>query len=176
MKLVQRDDIMIKEIQLWNCLLKWCKFKAELDELSVEEWDTTDFLRLKECLQPFIKYVRFSHISMNDFAEKVLPYRQSVEEYIYNIIKKIFFTSISDMIRLSFNISIEQPKRRGIDSLLINIKECILISCWIDNRTWNYYTFSTFPYDFQLLYRASRDGFSVSTFHNLCDMKVQHLQ
>ena len=43
-KLVQRDDIMIKEIQLWNCLLKWCKFKAELDELSVEEWDTTDFL------------------------------------------------------------------------------------------------------------------------------------
>ncbi|RIA90977.1 hypothetical protein C1645_822645 [Glomus cerebriforme] len=169
--LLQRDDIMIDEIQLWDCLLEWCKFRVELDKLNIEEWNMMDFNRLKEMLQPFIKYIRFSHMTTNDFTVKVLPYRPSVEEYIYDIIKKIFFTSIRDMIRLSFNFSIEQPKRRGIDSLLINIKECILISCWLDKRPWNYYSFSTFPYDFQLLYRASKDGFDVSTFHKLCDMK-----
>ena len=35
--LVQRDDIMIKEIQLWDCLLKLCEYKAKLDELNVDE-------------------------------------------------------------------------------------------------------------------------------------------
>ncbi|GES98277.1 hypothetical protein GLOIN_2v1780055 [Rhizophagus clarus] len=169
--LLKRDDIMIKEIQLWDCLLEWCKFKVELNNSKIDEWDDIDFIKLKESLQPFIKYIRFSHMTTSDFTDKVLPYRPSVEEYIYDIIKKIFFTSIRDMIRLSFNFSIEQPKRRGIDSLLININECVLISCWIDNRPFNYYSFSTFPYDFHLLFRASRDGFNNSTFHELCDMK-----
>ncbi|CAB5366879.1 unnamed protein product [Rhizophagus irregularis] len=139
--LLQRDDIMIKEVQLWDCLLEWCKFKVELNNSNIEEWNTMDFIRLKESLQPFINHIRFSHMTTSDFTDKVLPYRASVEEYIYDIIKKIFFTSIRDMIRLSFNFSVEQPKRRGIDSLLINIKE------------------------------ASRDGFDNSTFHKLCDMK-----
>ncbi|PKK73577.1 hypothetical protein RhiirC2_847532 [Rhizophagus irregularis] len=169
--LLQRDDIMIKEVQLWDCLLEWCKFKVELNNSNIEEWNTMDFIRLKESLQPFINHIRFSHMTTSDFTDKVLPYRASVEEYIYDIIKKIFFTSIRDMIRLSFNFSVEQPKRRGIDSLLINIKECILISCWIDNKSNDYYSFSTFPYNFHLLYRASRDGFDNSTFHKLCDMK-----
>ncbi|CAB5190491.1 unnamed protein product [Rhizophagus irregularis] len=122
--LLQRDDIMIKEVQLWDCLLEWCKFKVELNNSNIEEWNTMDFIRLKESLQPFINHIRFSHMTTSDFTDKVLPYRASVEEYIYDIIKKIFFTSIRDMIRLSFNFSVEQPKRRGIDSLLINIKEC----------------------------------------------------
>ena len=47
---------MIEEVQLWDCLLEWCKSKVGLDNLSVEEWDVTEFNRLKEILQPFIKY------------------------------------------------------------------------------------------------------------------------
>ncbi|RGB35933.1 hypothetical protein C1646_698429 [Rhizophagus diaphanus] len=65
------------------------------------------------------------------------------------------------------NIINEEISSKSIDSKIITIQHAELISKWIDrlkitDRMDN-------PYDFKLILRGSRDGFSPSKFHEICD-------
>jgi len=58
------------------------------------------------------------------------------------------------------------PSRGGlVDSTIIKGKHVALIGSWIDKKNT---TYTKSPYDFKLLYRASRDGFTVAKFRELC--------
>ena len=109
MRSVQRDNIKFKEIQLWDCLLEWCKFKTELDGSNIEEGNTTDFLKLKECLQPrkILIDERFRGKGLTLSTERGRIHLQYNQGNIFHKHKR------HDQARLSFNYSIEQPKRRG---------------------------------------------------------------
>ncbi|CAG8832342.1 44497_t:CDS:2, partial [Gigaspora margarita] len=56
------------------------------------------------------------------------------------------------------------------ESKIINIKDAGLIASWIDKRKIPYH-FTNLPFEFMLIYRASRDGFGIENFHENCDNK-----
>ncbi|EXX60968.1 hypothetical protein RirG_175210 [Rhizophagus irregularis DAOM 197198w] len=63
------------------------------------------------------------------------------------------------------------PNRGAIISKIMNLQQGAIISSWIDRKdigqTDNvYYTTENNPYNFKLLLRGSKDGFSSSTFHS----------
>jgi len=58
-----------------------------------------------------------------------------------------------------------------LESKIINAKDAALIASWIDKKAGESYHFNDLPYDFKLIYRASREGFNVNNFHDYCDNK-----
>jgi hypothetical protein len=76
-------------------------------------------------------------------------------------------------------ISINKHARgSNIDSKLITSKTAAYIASWIDKKENQHpiYRFKPYssldnPYEFKLLLRGSRDGFSSESFHKLCDNK-----
>ncbi|RIB22488.1 hypothetical protein C2G38_2075553 [Gigaspora rosea] len=55
-------------------------------------------------------------------------------------------------------------------STIINEEHAAEIASWVDEKTTTYSTRNN-PYEFRLLLRGSRDGFTRDRFWNLCDMK-----
>ena len=56
-------------------------------------------------------------------------------------------------------------------SNLIQPDSIPLFSSWIDRKDSSHYNKKDIPYDFNLLYRSSRDGFNANSFHRNCDNK-----
>ncbi|CAG8701566.1 4963_t:CDS:1, partial [Gigaspora rosea] len=52
-------------------------------------------------------------------------------------------------------------------SSIITLEHAVEILSWINRRSTIYNT--EIPYEFKLLLRGGRDGFSPETFHRLCD-------
>src|SRR5207244_541038 len=84
LRLIQRDDLIIEEIELWNYLIKWgIAQTSELKEKSITDlskWNKEDFLSLKNILDPFILHVRFFDISPKDFHNNVWPFKKVLPE------------------------------------------------------------------------------------------------
>ncbi|RGB41149.1 TLD-domain-containing protein [Rhizophagus diaphanus] len=60
---------------------------------------------------------------------------------------------------------------QSFDSRIINTTNVALLASWIDRKRGNPYNFSDIPFEFKLIYRASRDGFRNDRFHDKCDNK-----
>ncbi|GET65594.1 BTB/POZ domain-containing protein [Rhizophagus irregularis DAOM 181602=DAOM 197198] len=57
------------------------------------------------------------------------------------------------------------------DSVIIYNKHFDIFSGWIEKKIQFYYNLKNIPYNFNLLYRASRDGNTTSDFYTKCDNK-----
>ncbi|PKY37659.1 hypothetical protein RhiirA4_450550 [Rhizophagus irregularis] len=124
-----------------------------------------DFVTLKNTLQQFIPFINFFNLTSKEYLDKVYPY------------KKVIPKDLRENLIIHF---IDQPKNnpepkiisketssKSIDSKIITIKHAKLISKWIDrleitNKMKN-------SYEFKLILRGSRDGFSSQKFHEICD-------
>jgi hypothetical protein len=62
-KVLEKDDSQIKEVDVWDHLIKW----------SIEQTpgDNEDYEALKKTLNEFIPLVRFVDITFNDFNDKI---------------------------------------------------------------------------------------------------------
>ncbi|CAB4377937.1 unnamed protein product [Rhizophagus irregularis] len=71
------------------------------------------------------------------------------------------------------NVDIQPPRKPKIiyDSIIINKKKFAIISSWIEKKNQYYYNEKNIPYDFNLISRASRDGYTNTAFHEKCDNK-----
>src|SRR6266542_4825814 len=58
----------------------------------------------------------------------------------------------------------QENKSKSIDSRIITFQQVELISKWIDRLE-----ITDKTYEFKLILRGSRDGFSPSKFHEICD-------
>ncbi|CAG8802184.1 7763_t:CDS:2, partial [Racocetra persica] len=57
------------------------------------------------------------------------------------------------------------------DSNIIDAKGAALIASWIDKKRGLPYHFKDMPFEFELIYRASQENFSIKKFHVNCDNK-----
>ncbi|CAG8642590.1 16018_t:CDS:1 [Acaulospora morrowiae] len=124
------------------------------------DWTSSDFEELGNILKPCIPLIRFEHISPDDFVLKVEPFRKILDQDLYEKILEYHFLS-------NFKPTSSNMKHRGVDSLLIGLRHIAHFSNWIDNNTT--YTTSTSPYEFDLLLRGTKDGFTPKMFHSKCD-------
>jgi hypothetical protein len=170
--LIKRDDLQMKEIEVWEHVLKWGL--AQNPSLTPEPnaWTDDDFIAMKNTLQQCLPFIRFFCLSSKEFVQKVRPYKKLLNHQLYeDLVNSYMDPDIepAENILLPRNII----KDEIIDSKIVNLNIVSIISRWIDkvelNYKFSYLRELYLQYEFKLLLRGSRDGFTPKTFHELCD-------
>ncbi|GBB83319.1 hypothetical protein RclHR1_10050002 [Rhizophagus clarus] len=165
--LLKRDDLPIDEIELWNYLIKWgIAQNSELNGKSFANlncWDKRDFLILKNILDPFISHIRYFNISSEEFHSKIWPFRTVLPETLFEDIMSYYFADNQPENKL-FPRNVKLP----VDSIIIKSRHAAILTNWIQRQDIH----ERIPennYNFNLIYRGSRDGFDNTTIRSKCN-------
>ncbi|CAI2174163.1 8183_t:CDS:2 [Funneliformis geosporum] len=71
---LQRDDLKMKEIEIWESFLRWL-FVHNLKSDDESTWSSETSTDIKQIVQEYTPLIRFYDISKEDFFLKVYPYR-----------------------------------------------------------------------------------------------------
>ncbi|RGB39469.1 hypothetical protein C1646_664566 [Rhizophagus diaphanus] len=163
--ILQRDDLNMEEIDIWESLLRWLfihYLKISKDESS---WSSEDLTNVKQTIKEYIPLIRFYDISKEDFYLKVYPYKELLpQDLLSDILRYHMVPNATPM------LNFKSSRNRKFDSVLVNNNVFKLFIKWMDKKDNKYIGKST-PYRFILLLRGTRDGFDAPKFHQLCDGK-----
>ncbi|RGB24217.1 hypothetical protein C1646_821716 [Rhizophagus diaphanus] len=141
--LLKRDDLQIKEIAAWDCLIKWgIEQSPGLGSKNSDrtKWNKENYEALKKILNKFIPLIRFVEISSEDFFDKVRPYKAIIPHHIYEEVAEFYY------------------------------KKTLPKTTTLPPRTNNSAAHSNNDkYKVNLIYLMSRDGFDYRTFYNNCN-------
>jgi hypothetical protein len=166
--LLKRDDLRMKEIEVWEHVLKWGFAQNPTLIPDPSAWTDDDFKTMENSLQYCLPLIRFYSLSSKDFLEKIHPYKKLLKLQLYEDLLRYYLDFESEP-----SNNFLPPRNVKLDSKIVNLNIIPLISKWIDKveiesrfacRKELY-----FPYRFKLLLRGSRDGFTPDKFHSLCD-------
>lgn len=197
--LLQRDDLAMQEIDIWNHLIRWGLSQQQLSSTSTStstssssssspssfscssstasiiiphsalsqdpgEWNQELWNKFQKSLSPCIPFVRFSLMTPEQFRERVWPFKQLLNHELYDNVLWHFLMP-------ERQLNLFAPRLKPIDSKLITLKHVAIIATWIDHKEKDgseQYSYTDIPYDFTLIMRGSRDGFSQQTLHQRC--------
>jgi hypothetical protein len=161
--LIQRDNIQMDDIKVWEYVLKWGI--AQNPELPSDpsNYSKDDFNTLKFTLQQCIPFVKFYNLTSDEFLTSVFPYKKIIPKELREDLLKYFLNPSNQSIKKLENLN----NSKGIDSRIITIQHAELISKWIDRLETTDKIKN--QYEFKLILRGSRDGFSPNKFHEICD-------
>jgi hypothetical protein len=162
--IIKRDDLKMDEVKIWDYVLKWGLARNPTLSPDPANWSTDDFNTMKATLQNCLPYIRFFGLSSKDFLRQVRPYRKLLKDNLY---EDLLAYHLDPEIEIPNNILF--PRSDELDSKIISINIVSLVSSWIDNITIKNKREFYLPYEFKLLLRGSRDGFTPKKFHTLCD-------
>ncbi|EXX74890.1 hypothetical protein RirG_046850 [Rhizophagus irregularis DAOM 197198w] len=172
--LIKRDDLQMKEIEIWEHVLKWGLAQNPTLVSDPNVWSDDDFKTMENTLQHCLPHVRLFSLSSKEFSQKVRPYKKLLNKQLYEDLLNSYLDSDrepTENISLPRSIEIDGI----IDSKIVNLNIVSIISRWIDKIDVNYKISHLrelyLPYKFRLLIRGSRDGFTPRKFHTLCDNK-----
>ncbi|RHZ73572.1 hypothetical protein Glove_230g23 [Diversispora epigaea] len=173
--ILKRDDLQMKESEIWDYLIKWGTERNPNLPEKLEEWSWSDesMMSLKATLKQCLPLIRYFHISNSDVLSKIKPYKKILDEQIWNDLKQHLILPDQPIksIILPPRLVLKQELLEGVNELfstIINEEHASMISSWIDNRRTSY-SLRNNPYKFQLILRGSLDGFSPRTFWDICD-------
>ncbi|RIB22551.1 hypothetical protein C2G38_2173710 [Gigaspora rosea] len=149
--LLKRDDLQMEESEIWDKVILWGKARTPDLPSNLEEWTDENFKSLKATLQHCLPHIRYFQIPSEDVLKKIKPYHNILEKNVWDDILAKY---------LAPNVPIA--------SIILSPQHIAEISSWIDRRSKIYNT-TEIPYEFKLLLRGSRDGFTGEVFHRLCD-------
>jgi len=73
---LKRDDFYIKEINIWENLLKWTCSQDPVIEQDINKWSKNEFTVMERRLSRFIPSIRFYNIPSEDFLLKLYPFKE----------------------------------------------------------------------------------------------------
>ncbi|GBC34404.2 hypothetical protein GLOIN_2v1884231 [Rhizophagus irregularis DAOM 181602=DAOM 197198] len=170
--LIKRDDLQMREIEIWEHVLKWGLAQNPTLIPEPNTWSDNDFKTMENTLQHCLPLIRFFSLSSADFFQKVRPYKKIL---IHQLYEELLGSYLDYNNEPSNNILL--PRYRNIDGIInsniVNLSIASLISRWIDKKDikskYAYTRELYLPYKFKLLLRGSRDEFTPKKFHELCD-------
>ncbi|EXX65214.1 hypothetical protein RirG_058850 [Rhizophagus irregularis DAOM 197198w] len=126
---------------------------------------------MENTLQHCLSLIRFFSLSSKEFLQKIHPYKNLLKRKLYETLLNFHLDPDFDS---TDNISLPRnPKIDGIiDSKIVNNLDIIstISRCIADvNSKISHVRKFHLPYNFQLLLRGSRDGFTPKKFHELCN-------
>ncbi|EXX72912.1 hypothetical protein GLOIN_2v1785846 [Rhizophagus irregularis DAOM 181602=DAOM 197198] len=168
--LLVRNDLDMEESVIWDHLLEWGIAQNPELTIDVSKWKNEDFTLLKETLDNLIPLVRFFVMTSAEFYNKVRPFKKILSKELYEDLKRYH---LKTGLQLKSDY-LQTPRYNGVKSSIIDKNHAAMLCSWIDgvdstsipNLT-NYN--GDLPYELRLLCKGSRDGFSASIFHDLCD-------
>ncbi|GET03143.1 carbohydrate-binding module family 13 protein [Rhizophagus clarus] len=149
------NDGILAHIKLPNILPKIFQIILRYiygGRLSLEKYVNSDIIKILVTASEF------------EFVEKVYPYKKIIPKELREKLIKDFIYQPNKITEQKITKEISS---KSIDSKIITYQHTELISKWISrlgitNKIKN-------PYEFKLILRGSRDGFSSSKFHEICD-------
>ncbi|CAB4412380.1 unnamed protein product [Rhizophagus irregularis] len=174
--LIKRDDLQMREIEVWEHVLKWGLAQNPTLVQDPGTWTDDDFMAMKNTLQQCLSFIRLFSLSSKELVQKVRPYKKLLNHQLYeDLVNSYMDPDIkpAENILLPRNIVTDEI----IDSKIVNLNIASIISRWIYKVDLNYEfshlrgVYLPLPYEFKLLLRGSRDGFTPKKFHELCDGK-----
>ncbi|CAB4421438.1 unnamed protein product [Rhizophagus irregularis] len=165
--LIQSDNLQMNEIQVWENVLKWGH--AQHPELSSDptRLSKDDISVLKNTLQHCIPFIRFYNLTSKEILDSVIPYREILPEELFVDLFRTYLSLHPDSKPIDKLKPRNFHKQKNVDSKVITFQHAELISKWIDKLSTT--DKLTSSYEFKLILRGSRDGFSPSKFHEICD-------
>ncbi|EXX74974.1 hypothetical protein RirG_046090 [Rhizophagus irregularis DAOM 197198w] len=180
-QLLKCDYLELKEIEIWKYVINWgIKNTDSILDDDLTKWAPMKFMDLEKTLHNCLPHVRFFQMSSNDYKK------------VRTDFKNILPQGLDDEIILYFlNLNPPNPPNPPnpepsnnvlplrilaypLESKIINAKDAAFIASWIDKKQGEPYHFNDLPYEFKLIYRASRasrEGSDVKNFHDCCDNK-----
>ncbi|GBC01565.1 hypothetical protein RclHR1_04230010 [Rhizophagus clarus] len=123
------------------------------------------FNALRNTLKQCITLIKFIKFTSKEFLNKVYPYKNIIPEKLFEDSIKYFLDNPDNMLEPN---AIKKIGIKNIDSKkIITIKHAEVISKWID-RLENTDELKN-SYEFNPIFRGSRDGFTAKRFHGVCD-------
>src|SRR4051794_33722378 len=133
------------------------------------KWSKEDITKIERSLHRFIPLIRFYDIKPTDFFYKVYKYKDILPR---DLIHDLLEFHIVPNAKLKDDAAPSRKLKFKLDhSTLIESKHLPLFASWIDKSKSPYYNNKNQNFEFNLLYRSSRDGFNSESFHNKCDNK-----
>ncbi|POG80900.1 hypothetical protein GLOIN_2v1511534, partial [Rhizophagus irregularis DAOM 181602=DAOM 197198] len=125
---------------------------------------------IEKTLHGLIPLVRYYHISSDDFLDKIYPLKKLLPKDLTKDLVE-FYIAPNRKPNIVEIQSTRIPKHIcDYDSILIKKHHFAVFASWIDKKN-NLHYYVNIPYNFNLLYRASRDGNTPAAFHAKCDNK-----
>ncbi|GBC11628.2 BTB/POZ protein [Rhizophagus irregularis DAOM 181602=DAOM 197198] len=115
--LIKRDDLHMREVEVWEHVLKWGLAQNPTLVSDPKAWSDDDFKSMKNTLQNSLPLIRFFSLSSKELSQKVRPYQKLLNQQLYEDLVDSYMDpdSVStDNILLPRNIEI-------IDSKIVNL-------------------------------------------------------
>ncbi|UZO18045.1 uncharacterized protein OCT59_009368 [Rhizophagus irregularis] len=167
--IIQLDNLEMKEIVIWENLIKWGIAKNSTFNSDMTTWTINEYEILKETISPFIQHIRFFQMTPQEYYYKVHPLDKLLPKEIKEDLLLYFI--VPDC-KLTTKVLPLRKSQYVFDSFILKRTHFNLISYWIENGQ------ELLPnpledgqYEFNLLLRGSRDGFEPKDFHLKCNNK-----
>ncbi|RGB37546.1 hypothetical protein C1646_694587 [Rhizophagus diaphanus] len=168
--LIQHDKVKMSEVQIWEHVLKWGIAQNPGLSSDPSYYSNDDFNALKNTLHQCITSVKFTGFTPKEFLSKVFPYKEIIPEELYeNSIKYFLNNDYITTSEKSERQTVKEIGLKSLDSKIITIQHAKIISKWIDRV--GIMDDLKNSYEFKLIFRGSRDGFTAQKFHEICDDK-----
>ncbi|GES90294.1 BTB/POZ protein [Rhizophagus clarus] len=130
--LIERDDLQMKEVEIWEHVLKWGLEKNPTLILDPTTWSDDDFKMMKNTLQHCLPLIRFFSLSSDEFIQKVRPYKKLLNHQLYEELLNSYLNSNSEP--NDDNILLPRYKKVDgiVDTNIVNLNIVSLVSRWID--------------------------------------------
>uniref|UniRef100_U9UF49 BTB domain-containing protein n=1 Tax=Rhizophagus irregularis (strain DAOM 181602 / DAOM 197198 / MUCL 43194) TaxID=747089 RepID=U9UF49_RHIID len=115
--LIKRDDLHMREVEVWEHVLKWGLAQNPTLVSDPKAWSDDDFKSMKNTLQNSLPLIRFFSLSSKELSQKVRPYQKLLNQQLYEDLVDSYMDpdSVStDNILLPRNIEIIDSKIRII--------------------------------------------------------------
>ncbi|GBB92164.1 hypothetical protein RclHR1_19750002 [Rhizophagus clarus] len=166
--LLERDDLQIDEINVWDCLIKWgIEQTPGLGSVNSDrtKWTNEDYEALSKTLDQYIPLIRFGDFSPTDYFDKVHPYKTIIPNSIYEEIEEFYNNG-------TLPKTITLPPRNRIETDIIEPYLISIIINWIDRKDDDFIrSYNDTLYKFDLIYQGSQDEISTESFRNKCNLQ-----
>jgi len=81
--LIKRDDLRMKEIDIWEHILSWGLERNPTLLPEPDDWSDDDFKAMRNTLQECLPFIRFFQLSSKEFLKRVIPYQKLLNAQLY---------------------------------------------------------------------------------------------
>ncbi|RIB24642.1 hypothetical protein C2G38_2031708 [Gigaspora rosea] len=78
--LISRDDLQMKEVTIWNHVIKWGIAQNPGLPSDPDDWSNENFLALKTNLRNCLSHIRYFQMSSDEIIDNVRPYKKILEK------------------------------------------------------------------------------------------------
>ncbi|GBC34398.2 BTB/POZ protein [Rhizophagus irregularis DAOM 181602=DAOM 197198] len=97
--LIKRDDLQMREIEIWEHVLKWGLTQNPTLVSDPDIWTDNDFKVMENTLQHCLPLIRFFSLSSEEFLQKVHPYKKLLKPQLYGELFKSYLDSNAEPIK-----------------------------------------------------------------------------